>query len=351
MIGGSITIEESYLEWLAAETPTTWWHDSADPGELPEGLVRSEVGVTTNPVLASVTLRSSAGFWAADVGQVAADLTPALRAEALILMGIVVRYAAQQVLPVFQETGGRSGYVCAQVDPARAGDGEAMLAMGRRFAAWAPNIAVKLPATAADFDVAEELAAEGATVTITVSFTVPQVLAAAERHRLGVARARQAGKEPGRCFAVIMVGRLDDYLRDIALDRQAAVSEEDIRQGSLAVVKRAYSLFQEHGYEATLLVAALRGVHHVTELAGGRLILSVHPNVQSKLFAPDLPRQERIDLPVDEAAISRMESVPDFVRSYEPDGMRPEDFASFGLTQRTLTQFSEAGWKLLAALK
>jgi transaldolase len=280
---------------------------------------------------------------------VAADLTPALHAEAV--MGIVVRYAAQQLLPVFQRTAGQSGYVCAQVDPSRAGDREAMLAMGRRFAAWAPNIAVKLPATAAGLDVAEELAAEGATVTITVSFTVPQVLAAAERHRLGLARARLAGKSPGRCFAVIMIGRLDDYLRDIAMDRQAAVGEDDIRRAGLAVVKRAYGLFQDRGYEATLLVAALRGVYHLTELAGGRLVMSVHPSIQTKLFAPDLPRQARIDLPVDAAAISRLGCLPDFVRAYEPDGMAPEDFASFGLTQRTLSQFMEAGWKLLETLK
>jgi len=344
-----MTIEESYLEWLAAETPTTWWHDSGDPGELAEGLAHSAVGVTTNPVLSAVTLHSRRDFWAADVRQVPADLTPAQRAEAM--MGIVVRYAARQVLPAFERTGGQSGYACAQVDPARAGDREGMLAMGRRFAAWAPNIAVKLPATAAGLDVAEELAAEGATVTITVSFTVPQVLAAAERYRLGVARARQAGKKPGRCFAVIMIGRLDDYLRDIKMDRQAAVSEADIRLAGLAVVKRAYGLFQERGYEATLLVAALRGVYHLTELAGGRLVMSVHPSVQSKLFAPDLPREERIGLPVDAAAISRLNSVPDFVRAYEPDGMAPEDFVSFGLTQRTLSQFTEAGWKLLETLK
>ena len=281
--------------------------------------------------------------------QVTPDLSPELRAETL--MSIVVRYAAQQLLPVFQRTVGQSGYVCAQVDPTRAGDREAMLAMGRRFSAWAPNIAVKLPATAAGLDVAEELAAEGATVTITVSFTVPQVLAAAERYRLGVARARQTGKNPGRCFTVIMIGRLDDYLRDIARDRQAAVSEADIRQAGLAVVKRAYGMFRDRGYEATLLVAALRGVYHITELAGGRLVMSVHPSIQAKLFAPDLPRQVRVDLPVDATAISRLGCLPDFVRAYEPDGMAPDDFASFGLTQRTLSQFIEAGWRLLETFK
>jgi hypothetical protein len=37
--------------------------------------------------------------------------------------------------------------------------------------------------------------------------------------------------------------------------------------------------------------------------------------------------------------------MPEFVRAYAPDGMKPEDFVAFGATQRTLSQFSEVGWK------
>ena len=39
--------------------------------------------------------------------------------------------------------------------------------------------------------------------------------------------------------------------------------------------------------------------------------------------------------------------MPEFVRAFEPDGMTPCEFMGFGATQRTLTQFSEAGWKLM----
>jgi transaldolase len=83
-----------------------------------------------------------------------------------------------------------SGFVCAQVNPLRAGDRDCMMPMARRFHAWAPNIAVKLPATSAGLDVLEDCVAEGITCTATVSFTVPQALAIAERHRAGAARAR-----------------------------------------------------------------------------------------------------------------------------------------------------------------
>ena len=42
---------------------------------------------------------------------------------------------------------------------------------------------------------------------------------------------------------------------------------------------------------------------------------------------------------------------PDFVRAYEPDGMRPEEFITFGPTQRTLAQFIDAGWLLIEGIR
>jgi transaldolase len=223
--------------------------------------------------------------------------------------------------------------------------------MARRFHAWAPNIAVKLPATAAGLDVLEECIAEGITVTATVSFTVPQAIAIAERHRAGSERARAAGIEPGRCFAVIMIGRLDDYLREVAHDTAARVDEADIRQAGLAATKRAYAIYKQRGYEAVLLVAALRGEYHLTELAGADLIMSIHPSWQEPFVTRDLPREERIERPVPEDVIERLRTMPEFVRAYEPDGMAPSDFMAFGVTQRTLGQFAELGWKPMETLR
>ena len=334
--------EESYLRWLVGDTSTTWWHDSGDPDELRRGLDHGATGVTTNPVLTFKALKDNYHRWRGFLTGLPHSLEPGELAEAL--MGHVVRNAARMLEPVHERTDGRLGYVCAQVNPARAADRETMIRMARRFHAWAPNIAVKLPVTTAGLDALEECVAEGITITATVSFTVPQVVAIAERYRRGLARAREAGKTPVHCFAVIMIGRLDDYLRDVIWDRRAEVDESDVRQAGLAVTKRAYSIFGEHGYEAVLIVAALRGTYHITELVGAELIMSIHPKYQAMFLESDMPREERIDVPIAPEVIRRLESVPEFVRSYEPDGMAPEEFIAFGANQRTLTQFSEAGW-------
>ncbi len=337
----------SYLRWVADDTETEWWHDSADPAELDVAVTHGAVGVTTNPVLISAALEKHPERWAGAIAETLAQgLPPERQAEALT-QAAVTRAAAKV-----------SGFVCAQVNPARAGDRECMHAMAPRFHEWAPNIAVKLPATAAGLDVLEDCVAEGMTVTATVSFTVPQVLAIAERHRAGIARARAKGIAPGKCFAVIMIGRLDDYLREVAHDQglglghrgSAIVPESDIRQAGLAVSKRAYALYRERGYDAVLLVAALRGSYHLTELAGASLVMSIHPTYQEELISREFAREARIDVPVAPDVIARLEQIPDFVRAYEPDGMTPHEFITFGATQRTLSQFIESGWKKLEAL-
>ena len=336
---------DSYLHWLVHDTPTRWWHDSGDPEELARALAHGASGVTTNPILTSQALRAQPDYWRPLMGSLDSSLP--LEEKAIHLMRVVACRTADQLAPQHHSSNGEQGYVCAQVNPGKAGDRDAMLALARRFHDWAPNIAVKLPVTAAGLDVLEECVATGITVTATVSFTVPQVLAVAERHQRGIVRAGQAGIAPGRCFAVIMIGRLDDYLREVACDNRSPVSEGDIRQAGLAVTKRAYSIFVDRGYQAVLLVAALRGTYHMSGLAGAKLIMSIHPKIQAMLLKPEMPRQVGIDQPIDSEVICRLQRIPDFVRAYEPDGMQPETFVSYGVTQRTLSSFVEAGWSML----
>ena len=342
--------QTEYLSWAIVNTKTVWWHDSAEPGELKLGIQRGAIGATTNPFLSNLALSRNKQAWAQEIKSVISEnLEPERKAERL--MGIAITHAAKQLKPEYEKSAGKMGYVCGQVNPARAGERDIMLGMARRYSQWAPNIAVKLPATAAGLDVLEDCTAEGITCTLTISYTVPQVIAIAERHRQGIQRARKNGVEPGKCFAVIMIGRLDDYLRDVAHDSKAETNESDIRQAGLAVSKRAYSIYKQQGYEAILIVAALRGTYHMTELAGAEIIMSIAPPYQEMLLSEELPHEERINAEIAGDVIERLSTLSEFVRAYEPDGMKPEDFIAYGVTQKTLAQFYEGGWKLLENFK
>lgn len=338
-----------YLDWLVKHTKTTWWHDSADEDELAVALQHGATGVTTNPVLNTQALRKGGATKFPELNQPEwRSLTGSERSE--WLTGVVVKRAARTMEPEFRKSGGERGFVCAQVNPSLVSDPDKMLAMARRLSTLAPNISVKLPATAGGLEVLEQCTGEGICCTATVSFTVPQVLATAESHARGIRAAKQKGIRAGRCFTVVMIGRLDDYLREVAGDTRANVTEAMIQQAGLAVVKRAYAQLRRDGSETQLCVAALRGIHHMTELAGAELVMSIHPKFQTPLFRSDLPREVRIDRNLDAEILAGLATMPEFVRAFEPDGLRRDEFITFGVTQRTLSQFCESGWNPLETL-
>ena len=118
----------TYLNWVIENTETTWWHDSADPVEIQLGLDRGAVGATTNPFLSSVALTKNKAAWAKDVDLILANTMDAEQRAEELMRQVIVR-AAAMYQPHYDRSNGKSGYVCAQVNPARAGDRAAMLAM------------------------------------------------------------------------------------------------------------------------------------------------------------------------------------------------------------------------------
>jgi len=332
-------VTNQYLKWLGG-TASFWWNDSAVLKGMDQAIENGATGVTTNPPLVRRALFADPGFWRPYL-QAAKGLKKAEKIEEIIRL--VTVEIAKKFLPIFEATKGKQGYVCAQVDPNLQGDADAMITMGKRLSGWAPNIAVKLPATAAGEEAIEELTALGKTTVGTVSFTVPQVLETALRQQRGIERAKKSGVKPGAVFSVVMCGRLDDYLRDVIKDCKAHIPESDIIQAGTACIKRAFLICRERGYVSTPIPAGLRGAYHVTALAGADMVMSISANIQDMLNTETV-FTEHIDEPVAKDVIDRLMKIPEFVRAYEPDGIKPGDFISYGVTQRTLSQFVESGW-------
>ena len=336
---------KNYLQWLASETQTIWWHDSANQKEQERAFDWGAVGMTTNPFLVNQTLASLPEDWQNQL----ASLDPSLQGEekVLALIKAVTGHYAASFLPLYQKGGVGKGYVCAQTDPNRCGHAASMLALAERYASWYPNLVIKLPATKAGLVVYEECVARGYSVAATLSFTVPQVLAVAEAAKRGKQRALEAGIKPALSIAVLMVGRLDDYLRDVAQDQESVATESDIRQAGTACIKRAYKLFIERNYDTFLMPAGCRGGYHITALAGARMICSISPKIQEELVSLEGPFSELIDTSVDEEVIGRLSTLSEFRKAYEVDGMTEDEFITFGSTNRTIDQFINDGWNPL----
>ncbi len=106
---------KNYLEWLAQDTPTRWWHDSAIPAEIDAAIANGALGVTTNPALTYKSLQAVPDIWTPEVDRIPGDLAPGLRSEALLR--IVARHAASTFEDVYERTEGRHGYALGQLDP------------------------------------------------------------------------------------------------------------------------------------------------------------------------------------------------------------------------------------------
>lgn len=323
-----------------------FWNDSCRLDELRRAIAGGATGATSNPPLMWKAIQAEApDHWRSVVQQARENgLVSNDEDAAWALVRDLAVKAAALLKPVWQESGGRMGLFSVQVDPRRHDDTDFMVRQAAELNRLAPNLSIKIPVTQAGLGAVEELAARGLNTTATVSFTVPQVIAAAEAFGRGRARASaRSDAAPVQCFAVVMVGRLDDHLRDVAEEEGIEAGKDLIAEAGVAVVKKAYQVFQERGYESRLLVGAMRGAYHISEFIGGDVVLTASPDYHDVFAGSAGELAPRLQEPVAPAVIEELAAkLPDFPRAYEEDGLTPEEFERFGPSLKTLNQFIQA---------
>src|SRR5512135_3176261 len=175
-----MTAVDSPLLQMTEETPTQYWNDSCAVDELAYAIERGATGATSNPSIVLEVMRKETGYWVPRVNELA-RAHPAW-SEVELTWAVVDEMAARGAAvlePVFERMGGRAGRLSVQVNPANHRDPVRMVEQAIRLDGLAPNIQVKFPVTEAGLVGIEEATALGVNITATVSFTVPQALAAA----------------------------------------------------------------------------------------------------------------------------------------------------------------------------
>ena len=344
----AVSMHGSLLRRMTRETPTELWVDSCDPRALERALARGATGATTNPVIVMQAIEADRPRWDEITRALVRD-HPSEDEESIAwrLVALAASEGAMLLWPTFERYGGTRGRLCVQTSPRVYRDASRMIGQAIELAGIAPNVAVKLPATAAGLVAMEELTARGVVINATVSFSVAQALAAAEAVERGLARLDpQVDRAVVTPWVTIMAGRIDDHLRELVAKGSAGktpeidLDVEQVRHASTAIVRRAYRLFRERGLSAKLLVAAMRSHHHWSEFIGGELVITIPPEWQDAFDASGVEVRARIDDPVDPAIVGELaRQLPDFVRAYEPDGMQPAEFESFAASIKTLRQF------------
>jgi len=334
---------------VATTLPTELWNDSCAVDELEYAIANGATGATSNPSLVLEVLRKEPDAWRRLARELYA--TDPARTEADIAWRIAEEIAvrgAKLLEPVFERTGRTSGRLSIQVNPVLYRDAPAMVEQAVHFAGLAPNLQVKLPVTSAGLVAIEDATAQGISINATVNFTVAGAIAVADAVERGLDRRRAEGHDTTgmRPVCTLMAGRLEDWMR-VVCQRDGILLTPGV-----AVFKRAYVLYRERGYRTRLLGGAFRNHLPWSQLIGGDIILTIPPAWQRLLNASTLDVRSQIDEPVDEAILAELlERIPDFRRSYEPDGLSPGDLEGYGAAVRTLRQFITAYHDLQAQVR
>ena len=337
---------KSPLHEMTQTTPTMLWNDSADLDELKYAIDNGAVGATCNPVIALGILKKEIAAWRPRIQQLIREMPRATEDQIgwKLVEEMSVR-AAKLLEPAFAEHHGRNGRLSIQTDPRLYRDTAAILENAKRFAALAPNVIVKIPATRAGIPAMEEATAMGLTINATVCFTLPQCLAVAQAVERGLRRREAEGKEIASMGPVctIMVGRLDDWLKVYLEKHEISVDPGILEWAGVAVFKKTYGIFRSRGYRVRLLSAAFRNHMHWSELIGADAVISPPSAWQKRFNASDIEVRTRIDDPVDPRIVETLlAKFPDFRRAYMEDGLTVDDFDSYPPTVRTLRQFVAA---------
>lgn len=346
---------KSKLHQMTLEFPTDYWNDSCSVEELTYAVDHGAVGATSNPTIVHNVLKKEMHLWKDRIHCLIeenptwdeVDITWKLIEE-------MAAHGASLLYPAYVKHQGKKGRLSIQTNPAFYRNTEAITRQALHFHQLAPNMQVKAPVTSAGLRAIEEATAQGVSVNATVSFTVPQAIAVAEAVERGLNRRTDAGLPVDDMSPVctIMAGRTDDWLKAVVKRDGVDIDPAILDWAGIACTKKAYDIFRARGYRARLLVAAYRHLGHIAEFIGGDLILSMPYEWQLKYNDSDLEMCERMSQPVDQRIIDAMyAALPDFRRAYDVDGMRVEDFDTYGATVRTLRGFIGSAHDLIAEVR
>jgi transaldolase len=347
---------KSRLHQMTETTPSKLWNDSCSIKELSNSIeINGAVGATCNPVIVLTVLKNEWDLWKDRVQQLIHDLPNATDEQiAWKLTEEMSKKAAELLMPIFEREKGKNGRLSIQTNPKFYRNPDAIIEQAVHFSGLAPNMIIKIPVTAAGVEAIEEVTYRGVSINATVSFTLPQAIAVAEAVERGLKRREQEKLDISRMGPVctLMVGRLDDWLKIVA-EREGIVTNPGILDwAGVAVMKKAYEIYQERGYRLRLLSAAFRNNFHWSEFMGGDVVISPPYEWQVKFNDSNVQVENRMDIPVQPEIVEELKTkFKEFRRAYEENGMNMQEFDDYGATRRTLRQFCKATDDLAALIR
>lgn len=238
------------------------WLDNISRDLLLSGELRRWVGergirgVTSNPAIFEKAIAQSSDYDPAAralIGQGASDALDVF--EKLAVQDI--QLGCDVLRPVWEESGGRDGFVSLEVSPHLANDTEGTVTEARRLAADVArdNLMIKVPATPEGIPAIQQLISDGIHVNVTLLFAVDAYEAVHQAYLAGLEARLDRGENVSGIASVasFFISRIDATVGQHLAAKLEGETREDVRarlealdaKVAIANAKLAYARFLE----------------------------------------------------------------------------------------------------------
>ncbi|MDQ4084731.1 MAG: transaldolase [Actinomycetota bacterium] len=229
------------------------WLDDLSRERLRDGHLRRlieerhVVGVTSNPTIFAKAV-SDADDYAEQVHELAARRV-SVEEAARMITAYDVRWACDQLRPVYEATDGLDGRVSLEVDPRLAHDTATTIAEAKSL--WwlvdRPNLMVKIPATPEGLPAITTTLAQGISVNVTLIFSLARYREVIDAFMTGLEQAADNGHDLSSIGSVasFFVSRVDTEV-DKRLEKIGTAEAAALRsRAAVANARLAYQTFEQ----------------------------------------------------------------------------------------------------------
>lgn len=261
-------------------------------------------GVTSNPAIFEKAIAGSTDYdKALNIIEQRGDTDAMSLYEKLAIADI--QNVADILLPVYEQTKGRDGYVSLEVSPYLAHDTQGTIAEARRLwqaVGWR-NLMIKVPATPSGIGAIRQLISEGINVNVTLLFSQETYERVADAYIAGLEAFAAQGGDVSQVASVasFFISRIDSAIDAIATDRlKTAQSSSDqaslrsiIGKVAIANAKLTYQRYQEIYQSARWQALADKGAQ--TQRLLWASTGTKNPNYSDVLYVEELIGEDTVN--------------------------------------------------------
>jgi len=343
-------VKQPYFLRVAAQSPTEFWINNPTREHADLAIANGASGCTNNPSYTQKMVdHPKEGPGALRI------LDDVIRESdnddevAAIFQRRLVGPIAERFMPIYTQHSGDRGFVSIQGDPIHEDDPDVVIREALENRKVSPNICCKIPTTKSGLAAMEYLVEQDIPMNATEIFGISQAIALCETY---VKASQRTGKRP-KLYISHIAGIYDDHFRNVVEKERIDISPDVLWQAGIAVFRKLYALKEERGYPGIFVAGGARGLHHFTEMVGGKVCCTINwEGTADALLEQDPPVVYRLFNPVPQKVLDElMEKLPDFRRGYLEDGLDIEEFEEFGPVRLFRSSFINSWSRVLELIR